>query len=96
MFIAELKYLAPITEIDAHLVSHRSWLDTQYQAGHILFSGPQKPRTGGIVIAIMESKEKLEQLLAQDPFVQNKLAAYHITEFQAIKASSQLQQFLEV
>lgn len=95
MFIAELIYTAPLTEIDKVLAEHRAWLDTQYKEGKFLFSGPKNPRTGGIVISPLQSQDELESILAQDPFALNKLVSYNITEFRAIKAHPELQNFIE-
>lgn len=95
MFIVELEYTGTLAEIDGVLDDHRAWLNTQYAAGKLLFSGPKNPRTGGIIISSLQSKTELEDLIAQDPFAINKLVRYNITEFRAIKAHPELQHFIE-
>lgn len=95
MFIVEVIYTAPLTEIDKHVANHRSWLDQQFQKGNFLFSGPQNPRVGGIVISVIKSRNELEELLTQDPYAQNNVAEYKITDFKAIKAHPELQKFIE-
>lgn len=95
MFMVDIVYTVDISTIEKHTSAHRSWLDEQYQKNFFIFSGPKKPRTGGIIIAKMESRTALEELLKNDPFAQNQVADYHITEFLAMKTHPQLQQFAE-
>jgi uncharacterized protein YciI len=40
------------------------------------------PRTGGIILALAESREKLDAILSEDPFFIHKLAEFKVTEFQ--------------
>ena len=87
MFVVIVKYVKPIEEIDKVLVEHRAFLDKYYQSGHLICSGPQNPRTGGVILAKAASKNELEKILAQDPFAQNKVAEYEILEFDPIKYS---------
>lgn len=95
MFLVDLVYKADISIVEKFTPEHRAWLDEQYKAGHFMFSGPKKPRTGGVIIAKMANREELEILLAEDPFAKNQVAEYHITEFIAMKAHPELQQFVE-
>ena len=95
MFLVDLVYTADISDVEKCTLEHRAWLDEQYKAGYFMFSGPKKPRTGGIIIAKMSNREELETLLAEDPFAKNQVAEYHITEFLAMKAHPELQQFVE-
>jgi len=95
MFLVDIVYKVDITTVEKHTPAHRNWLDEQYKAGIFVFSGPKKPRTGGVIIARMDSREKLEDLLSNDPFLQNEVADYHITEFVAMKAHPELQQFTD-
>ena len=85
MFIIEITYTKDIAVIDAHLVEHRAWLDTQYQVGALLCSGPKNPRDGGIVIALLKDKSDVENLIKQDPFYKHQIAEYSITEFTPVK-----------
>lgn len=80
MFIVLLTYTAPLERIDQHGAAHRAWLQTCYDDGVFLASGPQEPRTGGAILAHGLSRPELEARLAQDPFAQAGLATYHITQ----------------
>lgn len=81
MFIVSLTYDVPLTEIDAHLGAHRAFLDRHFATGAFLASGPKEPRTGGVILAAVASREELDGILAEDPFRQNGLARYAVEEF---------------
>lgn len=85
MFIITLTYRASLDHIDQFLVEHRQWLDQHYASGLFLASGPQNPRTGGIILARGGDRQALVDLLKNDPFQREGLADYQITEFQAVK-----------
>jgi uncharacterized protein YciI len=46
-----------------------------------LASGPQVPRTGGVIIAQGPNKQYIEDIIKNDPFHINKVAQYQIYEF---------------
>jgi uncharacterized protein YciI len=87
LFLAMLKYLRPLSEVDAHLVAHRAFLDQYYQSKQFLCSGPMNPREGGVILAKAESKDELEKILRDDPFQKNGIAEYKILEFTPVKMS---------
>lgn len=51
MFVIELVYKVPLTEIDAHMKAHMAFLNKYYASGHFLVSGRKIPREGGIILA---------------------------------------------
>lgn len=81
MFIIHVNYKVDLEQIEHYLPAHVEYLKQQYAVGHFLASGRQVPRTGGIILSNMENREALNEVLAQDPFNQNNLADYVITEF---------------
>lgn len=85
MFIVELTYKAPIHDVDKYLTAHREFLDYHYKQGLFLASGPQKPRTGGILIALTTDKAYLESVLKQDPYHLAEIADYRLIEFTPVK-----------
>ena len=80
-FFLELAYKVPTSVVDEHLAQHVEFLKEQYGKGNFLASGRKVPRTGGIILSNVSSKEELEQIIAQDPFNQNGVADYEIVEF---------------
>ena len=91
MFVILLTYTQPIEKIDACLVEHRQFLDRHYASGHLIASGPQVPRTGGVILARGLSRSDLEALLAQDPFQREQVATYEIIEFEPVKKAAGLE-----
>lgn len=85
MFVIHLEYIASLAEIDHYLVAHREYLASCYQQNLILASGPQDPRTGGIIIGLGNDKAVIEAMIQADPFFKQHLAHYTITAFSPVK-----------
>ena len=83
MFVIELSYKAPLADIDARMRAHVAFLKKYYAAGNFLVSGRQVPRTGGIIIALADSREQIAAIMAEDPFCKYGLAEVRIIEFRA-------------
>jgi uncharacterized protein YciI len=81
MFIVELTYLADLSEIDAAMRAHMVFIKKHYAAGTFVMSGRKVPRDGGIILALGESREQIEELMRQDPFCSRGLASFRVTEF---------------
>ncbi len=81
MFIINLNYIAPLEKIDARMKEHMAFLNACYREGLFIVSGRKVPRTGGIILARGSSKEALEALMKNDPFVSEGLAELDIIEF---------------
>ncbi len=84
MFVIELVYEKEVEEIDKHLAAHIKFLEENHEKGIFIASGPKIPRTGGIIIADLDSRENLEKIMEEDPFVKNEVCSYKITEFSAM------------
>jgi uncharacterized protein YciI len=84
-YLVEITYLAPLPRIDETLPAHRAHLQTGYDQGLLLCSGPQLPRTGGIVLARAPDRQTLEAFIARDPYSVEGLAQYRLVEFQPVK-----------
>lgn len=75
--------------------AHITYLDAQYAAGHFLASGRKEPRDGGVILALADSREALDHILNADPFKQNGIAHYDVTEFMPTKTIPEFE-FLRV
>lgn len=84
-YIVEITYRVPMERIEQTVAAHRQYLQTGYDSGLLLCSGPQVPRSGGILVARAASREALEQFIAGDPYRLEQLADYRLIEFQAVK-----------
>jgi uncharacterized protein YciI len=83
MFLIELTYKVPLATIDAHMKAHVVFLNKHYTAGHFLVSGRKIPRDGGIILAVGKSRDQIQTIVEEDPFVREGLAEFRIVEFRA-------------
>lgn len=95
MFIVQLTYKVPLNEVDKYLQAHREFLEYHYKQGLILTSGPMKPRTGGIIIALTKDKAYLESILHQDPYFLAEIAEYQLIEFNPVSYRDELKGLIE-
>jgi uncharacterized protein YciI len=94
MLIVELTYKKPLEEVEKVLKAHRDFLQTCYDKGLFLASGPKNPREGGIIIALTD-QETMQDLIKQDPFYQEGIADYKVTEFEPVKRHKMLEGILD-
>jgi len=95
MFVIELTYKVDLSRIDAQMKAHVAFLKKYYDAGNFLISGRQIPRTGGIIIAVGESRERIEAVMQEDPFVKHGLADARVIEFRASQRAGDIQQRID-
>ena len=95
MFIVSLEYQKPLAEVDSLLPAHIEYLKAQYEEGNFLLSGRKNPRTGGIILSNVKTKEDLDQILKRDPFYQHQVADYDIIEFEPSMTCKELE-FLKI
>ncbi len=81
MFIVSLSYIKPIEEVELHLEEHVEYLKKHYKKKEFIISGRKEPRTGGVILSNVESRELLESILSEDPFHKNEIAKYEVIEF---------------
>lgn len=81
MFVVSLTYICELSEIEKYLVDHVEYLDDHYAKGIFLASGRKEPRTGGVILAKINSRAELDKVIEKDPFKINGLADYEVIEF---------------
>lgn len=80
MFIVSLSYKKEIAEVEKFIEAHIQFLDKHYADKKFIFSGRKNPRTGGIILVRNVDKNELMEMIKHDPFYQNEIADYDITE----------------
>ena len=95
MFVIQLTYLVPISEVDKYLRAHREFLDYHYKQGLLVVSGPMKPRTGGIIIAATNDRAYLEEIFKQDPYYLAEIAEYQFIEFSPVNHRDELKELIQ-
>ncbi|HEY8297688.1 MAG TPA: YciI family protein [Candidatus Baltobacteraceae bacterium] len=85
MYLLLSRYVQPLDAVERFLAEHRAYLDRYYASGLFLVSGPQEPRVGGVIVTADASREDIERVLAEDPFVREGISECEIVEFKATK-----------
>ncbi len=80
MVIITSKYVKPLDVIDSLLADHRKFLDDQYKQSKFIFSGPQIPRVGGLILANVGIDEA-RAIMKKDPFTIHGASEYNFIEF---------------
>lgn len=81
MFVVLLNYIKPMSEVDRFVEEHREFLKRHYASGNFLLSGRKDPRTGGVILAVAETRAEIEDIVQNDPFHREEIAKYEIVEF---------------
>lgn len=95
MFIVNLTYILPLEEVEKHLTEHIAFLDQYYGSGNFVCSGRKNPRTGGVILCNAKNIEEVNEIIREDPFYKNKVAAYDVLEFQPTKYANAFKVFVE-
>ena len=94
MFIISLTYIVPLDTLDAHMKAHVKFLKKYYEKNIFVASGRKVPRTGGIILALAKSKEEVDTIMSEDPFITHKLAEYTVIEFLTSQSHPDLKKLL--
>ncbi len=95
MFVIELIYKTGLERIDRSMKAHVAFLKKYYDAGHFLVSGRKVPRDGGIIVAVGESRDQIEGIIREDPFVAAGLADFKVIEFRPSQRARDIQQRID-
>lgn len=95
MFVISGSYKVPIEEVERVLPKHWEFLDKLKNQGILVFSGPMQPRTGGVIIFNLDSREEVDKLLERDPFYIEHIVDYNIIQFRPTKAPDALCQYIK-
>lgn len=81
MFIVSITYKTELSEVDKYLAEHTAYLESYYEAGKFIASGPKVPRTGGIILVNATTEDEVSLIINDDPFHIAGVANYEITQF---------------
>lgn len=84
-YLVQIDYTIPVEALGDAIQRHRDFLQTGYERGWLLMSGPRNPADGGVVIARAPSREALEAFFKDDPYQVAGLANHTFTEFNPVK-----------
>ena len=73
MFLIIVDYKKPLEEVERYLAEHWAFLDRYFAQGKLLCTGPQNPRTGGVIVS-KAAKTAVESVVNRfDPPLRNVL-----------------------
>lgn len=81
VFVISLHYTAALDRIDALMERHMAFLEGHAENGTFIAWGRKVPRDGGLILAKGKSREEIERLAAQDPFVSQGAAEFEVIEW---------------
>ncbi len=81
LFVVILRYIWSLDAVLALRPKHVDFLRAHYEDGTFIVSGPQVPRTGGVILARAKSRDDLMAILVNDPFYKEGAAEYQVFEF---------------
>ncbi|GAB2784571.1 YciI family protein [Halomonas shantousis] len=81
MFIVSLEYVMAPEAVEPHRMAHMAWVRAGFEQGVFIASGRKEPRTGGIILARISSRKRLQAILEEDPFIVAGVARYELVEF---------------
>ncbi|PTN09386.1 YciI family protein [Mangrovibacterium marinum] len=90
LFLITIEYKVELAQVEPYFEPHIAFVKRYVEAGNFLLTGKKIPRTGGLILAQVESREKLITLLNEDPFMELDLADFEITEIQLSQVSPEL------
>ena len=85
LWVIQSRYLKSGDDLATVTPRHREWLDQHYRSGLFLTSGRKVDGTGGVLLAQAESREQLEEVFRDDPFVLEGCSEYTYTAFTPVK-----------
>ncbi|MFJ6210631.1 YciI family protein [Lysinibacillus sp. NPDC092081] len=95
MFIVLVKYVQPLSVVDAFMQQHIDFLDKHYKEGHFIFSGRREPRVGGVILVNCHEEDTVKGIIEEDPFHINKIAEYELIKFSPTKFDEKFSTFIK-
>lgn len=81
MYLLNVSYIQPIEEVVKHQETHSVWVKKYISEGIFLIAGPKKSKMGGAILVKSIDKQRLNNILAEDSFIEHDMAEYQIIDF---------------
>lgn len=94
MFILNLTYIKPISDVETHLQNHISFLEKYYSSDKFICSGRKNPRIGGVILCNATDINEVNTIIKEDPFYTENIAKYEIIEFTPTKYADAFKAFI--
>ena len=94
MFVFNLTYVKPLSEVERVLPEHVAYLDRYYGLGKFVCSGRKHPRTSGVILCAAADAAEAGAIMREDPFFIEEIASYEVIEFQPSKYAEAFRAFV--
>ncbi len=94
MFVILLKFSEHKHRAKDFMAEHNAWIKQGIENDVFILAGSLQPQAGGCIIAHNIDRTDLEQLIAQDPFVKQKVVFADIFEVNPSIANEKFSDFL--
>lgn len=79
LYLLIVRHTAPLEVVEPLVPAHVAYLEKYHAAGVFVLSGPAVPESlGGAIIAHGRDREEIDQVTAEDPFVQAGTSSYEV------------------
>ncbi|MGX1670454.1 YciI family protein [Streptomyces sp. NPDC055400] len=90
MFLVLLTYLAPESEVVELRGKHYEFVDRHFTAGVFQLGGRRVPATGGFILAHGVSRQELDTIMSEDPYLVAGLVKHEIIELEPTRCQPSL------
>ncbi|GAC1352900.1 MAG: hypothetical protein NVS3B20_00430 [Polyangiales bacterium] len=87
IFLATLTYRVPLETVEENTADHRAFCREHFASGTLIASGPFTPREGGLLIVRAASRDEVDAMLADDPFLSRGIATYEVRAWTPVLGS---------
>lgn len=91
MFVVTVTYTVSLDKVDPWRPAHGDWLNDLISRRRFLLVGRQVPLVGGVYLTSKMSTDKLDGVLATDPYVLNNVATHNVVEFTPLLVATGLE-----
>jgi len=81
MYVLNVSYAQSPAAVEPHIPSHGVWVRKYLEAGVILAAGPKRSGLGGALLVRSIPRAELNQMIAEDSYVQAGVAEYQVIDF---------------
>ena len=90
MYLINISYKVPVEQVEPYFEPHIAFVRKYVASDIFLLTAKKVPRSGGILLANVGTKEELEKILQEDPFREFDLAEFQVQEIQLSQVSGKL------
>jgi uncharacterized protein YciI len=92
MYLLNVKSIVSAEKLGTVREAHSEWVKKGFEKKWFVFAGPKVGELGGLILVKPMSRKELDQFIAIDPYIIEKVAVYEISEFEIKVTADGLEQ----